>query len=56
MLNKAKDGVLAGYTCVNIDTAKFAAFKQACYEKHVTYSLGAKDPNPGSGKIGRAHV
>ena len=51
VLSQAKTGPPAGYTVTPIDMAKFIAFKQACYDAHVAYGFGSKDPHPGSGKV-----
>lgn len=51
-LTKVVSGPLAGFTVAPINLAKFADFKQRCYNAHVAYGFGSKDPNPGSGKVG----
>ena len=50
-LTKATSGDLTGYTVAPINVVKFAAFKQACYDAHIPYSFGGKDPHPSSGKV-----
>ena len=50
-LLRGKDSTLPGFPSLPVDIGKFIAFKQACYDAHVAYGFGAKDPNPGSGKI-----
>ena len=50
-LLRGKDSTLPGFPSLPVDIGKFIAFKQACYDAHVAYGFGAKDPNPGSGKV-----
>jgi hypothetical protein len=50
-LPKQTTGPLAGYPLLAVDMVKFAAYKQAAYDKGVDYGLGAKDPHLGAWPI-----
>jgi hypothetical protein len=52
----AVDGPLYGFNVVDLDLRKFEDFKQRCYDAHVGYLFGAKDPNPGSGRVDFAAI
>jgi len=55
-IHKAADGPLAEFMVIDIDWLKLTDFKQRCYDAHVGYGFGDKDPHPGSGQVDFATI